>query len=531
MHRPKKPPLLSRLALHPLLLAAFPVLFLFAQNPQEGIVLRDLWGPLGLALGGAALLLLAGWVLFRNARAAALVVSAWALLFFSYGRVAEGLKRTDVAGIDVGRDSFLLPAWGVLAIAAIAVAYLVRRHLAGVTTGLNIASAVLVGMNVFSIAVSAPPETRDEPASRERARPIPEAVKGRELPDIYYIVPDRYGHPFVHREWFGVDTTWFQRYLKSRGFYVATRSMSNYPVTRQSLTSSLNLRYLNEETLRGIQFRMRNVQVARYLKSLGYRYVHIGSWYEPTAIDPLADVNINYRSFSEFSSALYQTTVLPPLARIFDVAEEKLDPRRAKWKRALAEFELVARARRIAGPKFVFAHIMFPHYQGPHPAEYTVDRNGNFVTREQELRRSYRRLYADQIVYATKRLKQLIDVLLADPNNRPIIVLQTDEGVYRSEELDEQPRDFSWDDVKGIDLRNKFLILNSYYLPGVRHNGLYPSITPVNSFRLIFNLYFRAGMRPLPDRHFVRESRESFRLVDITKRLRGLLRTVPLEPP
>ncbi|HEX2267025.1 MAG TPA: sulfatase-like hydrolase/transferase, partial [Actinomycetota bacterium] len=505
MDRPSNPPLLTRtLVFHPFLLAAFPVLFLFAQNPQEGIVLRDLWGPLGLVLGAVAILLLAGWLVFRNAKAVGLVISSWALLFFSYGRAAEGLKRTELAGIDLGRDSFLVPAWGLVAVGAIAAAYLGRRHLAGVTTGLNIVGAVLVAMNVVSIAVSAPAQTREESASPGTTRPTPEAVKGRQLPDIYYIVPDRYGHPFVHSEWFGVDTTWFQRYLRSKGFYVATRSMSNYPVTRQSLASSLNLRYLDEETLRGIQFRMRNVQVARYLKSLGYRYVHIGSWYEPTAIDPLADVNINYRSFSEFSSALYQTTVLPPLARIFDVAEDRLDPRRAKWKRALAEFDLVGRARRIAGPKFVFAHIMFPHYQGPHPAAYTVDGNGNFVTREQELRRSYRRLYADQIVYATKRLKQLIDLLLSDPNNRPIIVLQTDEGVYRSEELDEQPRDFSWNDVKRIDLRNKFLIFNSYYLPDVPHNRLYPSITPVNSFRLIFDLYFRAGMRLLPDRHFVR---------------------------
>ncbi len=77
MHRPKKAPLLNRVVLHPFLLGAFPVLFLFAQNRQEGIVLRDVWGPLGLALGGATILFLTGWLIFRNARAVALVVSAW----------------------------------------------------------------------------------------------------------------------------------------------------------------------------------------------------------------------------------------------------------------------------------------------------------------------------------------------------------------------------------------------------------------------------------------------------------------------
>lgn len=538
MHRAKKPPLLNRLVLHPFLLAAFPILFLFAQNRQEGIVLRDVWVPLGLALGGAAVVFLAGWLIFRNARAVALVVSAWALLFFSYGRVAEGLKRAEVAGIDVGRDSFLLPAWSFLAVAAIGLAFLVRRRLGGVTTGLNVIGAVLVAMNVFSIAVSSPAEIQAEGTGRQsRDRPSPEAPARRRLPDIYYIIPDRYGHPFVHREWFGIDTTWFQRYLKRKGFYVAHRTMGNYPSTHTSLATSLNMQHLDQlfrkEPLRlhGVYRKLRNFQAARYLKSLGYRYVHIGSWYEPTSVDPAADIELNYKRFSEFSSTLYQTTVMPPIARTFNVAEEQLDPRRAKWKRVLTEFELVERARHIAGPKFVFAHVLFPHYQGPHPPAYTVDRNGNFLTAEQEARRSYRRLYGDQITYATKRLRQLIDSLLSDPDYRPVIVLQTDEGLYRSEELDEEPRDFSWRTADRSELRNRYLIFNSYFLPGVSHAKLYPSITPVNSFRMIFNLYFRAGFRMLPDAQFALESRTPYRFVNITKVTRELLRKTPIEPP
>ena len=391
MHRPEKTPALNRfLVLHPFLLAAFPILFLFAQNRQEGIVLGDMWRPLGITLAAVAVLFAVGWLIVRNAKAVALVVSAWALLFFSYGRVAEGLKDTRVAGVEVARDVFLLPAWGVLAVAAVVLAFLLRRHLAGVTTGLNIVGAVLVAMNVFSIAVAAPVETRAEGAGRrQQSRPTPQAIKGRRLPDIYYIVPDRYGHPFVHRQWFGVDTTWFQRYLESKGFYVAHRTMSNYPSTHTSLSTSLNMQHLDQLfrreplSLHGVYRKLRNFQAARYLKSLGYRYVHIGSWYEPTSVDPLADVNLNYKGFSEFSSTLYQTTVLPPIARTFDVAEERLDPRRTKWRRVLAEFDLVERARHIAAPKFGSAHILFPHYQGPHPPAYTVHRNGNFITREQ----------------------------------------------------------------------------------------------------------------------------------------------------
>ena len=44
----------------------------------------------------------------------------------------------------------------------------------------------------------------------------------------------------------------------------------------------------------------------------------------------------------------------------------------------------------------------------------------------------------------------------------------------------------------------KFLILNAYYLPG--HSDIaYPTISPVNTFRLIFNTYFGTDYELLPD--------------------------------
>jgi hypothetical protein len=41
-------------------------------------------------------------------------------------------------------------------------------------------------------------------------------------------------------------------------------------------------------------------------------------------------------------------------------------------------------------------------------------------------------------------------------------------------------------------------ILNAYYFPEAKPN-LYPSITPVNSFRLLFDTYFGADYKLLDD--------------------------------
>jgi hypothetical protein len=49
----------------------------------------------------------------------------------------------------------------------------------------------------------------------------------------------------------------------------------------------------------------------------------------------------------------------------------------------------------------------------------------------------------------------------------------------------------------------RLAILNAYYLPGVDSDLIYPSISPVNTFRLILNTYFGADLPLLPDESYL----------------------------
>jgi hypothetical protein len=51
--------------------------------------------------------------------------------------------------------------------------------------------------------------------------------------------------------------------------------------------------------------------------------------------------------------------------------------------------------------------------------------------------------------------------------------------------------------------KDRFGILNAYYLPGINKDILYPTISPVNSFRIVFNQYFGAKLPLLPDRSYL----------------------------
>ena len=72
-----------------------------------------------------------------------------------------------------------------------------------------------------------------------------------------------------------------------------------------------------------------------------------------------------------------------------------------------------------------------------------------------------------------------------------------------------------------MELRKKTGILNAYYLPDVDKSVLYPSITPVNSFRVIFNLYFNTDFELLPDEIYVfADSDHPYRFINMTEKVR-----------
>jgi hypothetical protein len=78
-----------------------------------------------------------------------------------------------------------------------------------------------------------------------------------------------------------------------------------------------------------------------------------------------------------------------------------------------------------------------------------------------------------------------------------------------------------WELATKEQLRKKMGILNAYYLPGMEVDALYPTITPVNSFRIIFNHYFGNKFKPLPDSSYVYSDRNHlYKFIDVTNELK-----------
>ena len=96
----------------------------------------------------------------------------------------------------------------------------------------------------------------------------------------------------------------------------------------------------------------------------------------------------------------------------------------------------------------------------------------------------------------------MIDELLALSDDKlPIIVLQGDHGPQLN--ADDWPYSEAY-------LKERFGILNAYFLPNTKCQTLYNSISPVNTFRLIFNQYFHTHLPLLSDISYYAPPRPPF---------------------
>jgi hypothetical protein len=465
---------------------------------------------IGVVSAVVTLFYVATAIVYRDARKAALVVSAFLLLFQTYDSVAATVESHGLPSV-AGRFLLLL-AYALLAAFAVTI-YRTRRRL-DIVSGL--ATAVTAGMLLIPVATVAPTYLITRVAANG---PTTEAPRGEAPatppPDIYYLIFDRYGDERTIRESYGFDNEEFYRYLTDKGFYIARHSHGNYIKTALSVASSLNLTMLDgvasqtpDSTDWGAVYELlANHQLGRFLTAHGYSYVHAGSWWWPTHTNRGATRNINSYPFTPRPlMVMLDSRFVSPFTR--RTGSPWLDDRRQQWSRVNRDIAELAQVPPQTGPKFVFAHVLVPH------PPYTFNRDGSFLTASDANRYDDRESYVNQLIATNQKIALLVDRILADSPRPPIIVLQGDEGPYP---VGTRKDAFNWHHATPPQLLDKSGILNAYYFPDRDVHDLYASITPVNSFRIILNRYFGTALPLLPDRTYAHESDfHVYRLVDIT---------------
>lgn len=501
---------------YPLLISLYSVVFLWQANYVQVpwiVILPVLLFSLSLT----GVVYLVAWLFIRNRHKAAILGCLFLLLFFFYGQLIKLIQGWKVFSFVGNYHTLTFIAGITLWISGST--WILRKppDYRRLTGNLNLISGLLLMLPLAQLGyhiVASTHQVYSPPVVAMAAQPVPGSSQESSTPDVYYFLLDAYDREDLLQTDIQFDNHEFITQLEQLGFVVPNCTLSNYNTTVSSMAGTLNMNYLDQfgisysdlakmdknrytEEVQPLDFH--NEVMAKF-KQMGYQTITLKEGW-PFIDYPKSDIVYDYKADSgTFSGAenysfqyLYlKNTVLQPLVEAVEQSPEsltKLPPvltklinpifdRNNQYNYSVAlqnlyQLKKLETVAQVPGKKFVYAHLMITH------PPFALTRTGALHTVIQQTNEAY----ADSVVYANQRMLTIIKNILSQSKKPPIIILQGDHA-------------YGWEG-KGKDA---FKILNAYYLPQHGNDEVYASITPVNTFRLIFSYYFNQDYPLLPDR-------------------------------
>ncbi len=278
---------------------------------------------------------------------------------------------------------------------------------------------------------------------------------------------------------------------------MAECSQSNYPTTKFSVSSLMNMNYLQDEfPNQDILPPLSASKVSQQLRSMGYTFLRF-EHYSEAHFDLKEDILLSRndaplklglftQGMNEFEAMLVETTAL----RVFFDMPKLLpgvDFSRAKYREHYLQTQYILdtlpNIPEMGSPRFVYAHLLVPH----DPYIFTPDGRYKETT-------STIRGYRDNVQFIDQAILPVLKRIIENSSIPPIILLQGDHGPSG----------------KIVTPEMRLAILNAYFVSPEAAGNLYPTITPVNSFRVIFNEYFDGSYSLLEDRSYYAYEPEEF---------------------
>jgi hypothetical protein len=483
--------------------ASFPVISLYARNVSE-IDVSVIWRPLILANSAALLVFLIFSIFTQNTQKSGIMTSIVIVSFFSFGLLFGFLRSIPVIGDSIGRFRYLIPFYLLIFIFAIYLIYFKLNDTTKVTSILNFIGVILVVLPIFQAS---------NYLIRINQKPNEELIVGEgglkptkdaPLPDIYVIVLDAYMRQDRLLEDYGYNNSEFIQKLRKMGFYVADCSRSNYGYTNRSIPSTLNLDYIEEleknpvspgiSVTEDLIFKLEHNKARLLLSKLGYKFVAFDSgakWSSFATADYYYGVplNLGQKSISEFEALVLQNSaaiiaVGGQPTKFNEFIQGKDSDEINYWpghiERVRNILKILPIVPLLSEPKFVFAHIVSPH------TPYVFSPDGSLLTDSRYFineglginREFSHEGYDMQVEFINNQILPVIEEIIQKSKTPPIILLEGDHGYYDTD---------------------RFANLMAFYGPPDMMEELYPTISPVNSFRTVFRTVFNTDYPPLPD--------------------------------
>jgi hypothetical protein len=480
-------------ALLPVLAAIYPAFFHFANNTDlvhfsSVVQLCVLLIAIGLAVYLVQSLFNRG-----DFPAAALGALLVLIFFHTYGLAFDALRSRDL--FQVEHYNFL-PVWIFAAFyLAWAVAKFSTKLLIQLSNGILLVVSGLLLFNVIQVAPGVLAESKQ--ASIREEIPVSTNVAartGKPYPDIYYLVFDEAaGFEAMRQYWHNDKVDEFVAFLKSNGFYVAENSHSFTKSSMYERTLHFNYEQYPvpdpEEIFDLYNETMPQNRVMTFLKERGYTLIAYDEMrfyltsLVPLPVDhlveepPNAYVGGDFFQLDDYKALVLESTVLRLFLRRGDQ-----DPRILSHKNMILYTIENASSSQFPAPRFVYVHLMLPHVPFVFRENGEIQLEGGYGNWQK---------YLPNYQYFLNVARQMVGNIMAeaDPNNPPVIIIQSDHGARNN------VKDFNYSNgLQNYPNEYKSLIVNAIHLPNCQDAPLTQDLKPINTFPIVFNCYFDANI-------------------------------------
>lgn len=443
------------------------------------------------------IIFLAGLLIFKNAVKSGILTVTFLIIFFFFGVTYDFL-------ISLRLPSFLVSYKFLLSLILVLLIIIsIRLKRKNIPLKLNRFFLVLfsflvileAGITVFYILTGK--EKENNPAGYNQPLNIHLAAVGKKnAPDIFFIVFDEYTSSKALKKYFHFDNSALDSSLLRNGFFISTNSQSNYNSTPFSIASAFNMQYFNRglETVPNDAYRLlqgayslKKSLLPKLLEEQGYKIINYGVCdieNHPASVTRVfEEYEIKTLSLETLWGRIQRdilwnlTERLPAVSNPVFNGKDFIDRNKNNYTRFLHELE-----KESDTPRFVVGHLLLPR----RPAY--VDRLGRprSVSMDDFTDKNHDSLYLEQVIYANTLIDSLAKTAGKNRTRPLVLIMEGDHGNRYAE----------W----GVDIREKqFMNMNTYYFSDKDYSLLYDSISPVNSFRVVLDKYFNAGLPLLKD--------------------------------
>ncbi|OGK16164.1 hypothetical protein A2690_01860 [Candidatus Roizmanbacteria bacterium RIFCSPHIGHO2_01_FULL_39_12b] len=504
-------------------LFSLPVLLWIYINNWNETRLDSLTPPI-IIIGVIILLTFLVSLFFLKKQNIAILYSAiFVLLFFSYGTLTRFIHQfPTITSILHSRPEKLaiLLTCSILIIVFLKVNKINELSLSKLINSLIVAGIVLA---IFPLVFIILHEIKRPPLFDGQLFSINNKINKNNTPDIYYLIVERYAGFETLKKRYNFRSD-LERYLKKEGFYLAS-SRPNYPHTSLSLASSLNMNYLSSLEKNAILYKgdqthlfslINNSLFFNFLKNNGYAIFNFSDLWQGTEYNLNADYNFNYYGpLPAFTRLFLEETAFDFFYKKYRFEKDKTASYKTD-KRLSEQYKLnkLKEVVRMNNKKIVFFHLLVTH------EPYILGPLGQSLTDEEFIKTPHEKKYINHIGYSNIVLRQFVNTI--KKSRRPfIIVIQADEGPYTQELRKAVDKgNFSWKKVSDDAITTHMSILNAYYFLDKNYQNLYPTISPVNNFRVILNQFFNQDLPLLEDKYFLNQDfSHLYKFKDITKKM------------